>query len=84
MAILVAAARPTNSKGKKEIKKAGQVDWLLGLLICSNCTKNIHEFENKTIDLNSLLLQEMKNILRASLRRRQGEHPRRQLRKNDT
>eukprot|EP00983_Pelagomonas_calceolata_P026964 847389-Pelagomonas_calceolata.AAC.3 len=26
-----------------------QVVWLLGLLNCSNCTKHIHEIENKTI-----------------------------------
>eukprot|EP00983_Pelagomonas_calceolata_P075284 1152933-Pelagomonas_calceolata.AAC.1 len=45
-----------------------RVVWLLGLLNCSNCTKNIHEFKTKTIDFISLLLQEMKDILRASLR----------------
>eukprot|EP00983_Pelagomonas_calceolata_P051615 1142486-Pelagomonas_calceolata.AAC.2 len=34
--------------------------------------KNIHEFGNKTIRVISLLLQEMKNILRASLRREES------------
>eukprot|EP00983_Pelagomonas_calceolata_P044642 1139392-Pelagomonas_calceolata.AAC.2 len=43
-----------------------QVVWLLGLLNCSNCTKHIHEIGNKTISLISLLLQEMKNILRGA------------------
>eukprot|EP00983_Pelagomonas_calceolata_P116530 1160317-Pelagomonas_calceolata.AAC.1 len=33
-----------------------QVVWLLGLLNCSNSTKNIHETRNKKISLVSLLL----------------------------
>eukprot|EP00983_Pelagomonas_calceolata_P059396 1145905-Pelagomonas_calceolata.AAC.9 len=34
-----------------------QVVWLLGLLNCSNCAKNIHGIGNNTISLISLLLQ---------------------------
>eukprot|EP00983_Pelagomonas_calceolata_P073470 1152151-Pelagomonas_calceolata.AAC.1 len=45
-----------------------QVVWLLSLLNCSKFTKYIHEIGNNTISLIGLLLQEMKNTLRASLR----------------
>eukprot|EP00983_Pelagomonas_calceolata_P025782 807817-Pelagomonas_calceolata.AAC.1 len=46
-----------NVEARRERKK---VVLLLGLLNCSNCTKNTHGIRNKTIDLISLLLQEMR------------------------